>query len=402
MRANKSYEYTTRIKYLLVTGWIVLFGASLFYTNYIIKALKEENRRNLLFQLKTYEKAINSDVDSDAGFIFTEIIQDAKFPIILTDVQNNITSWRNIPGIPDTVKITPEIYEELKKMMAEMDEEYSPIEIRYGNITLSRFHYGEKPLISQLRWLSLIQAFIITAFIIIGYLGFSMVRNHEQNLMWIGLAKETAHQMGTPISSLMGWTALLREEKGIPEKPLVEIEKDIKRLQIVANRFSKIGSEPSLRKLNLSALLKEIENYFQKRLPQMGKNIRISVTASPDLNIKGNRDLLTWVFENMVRNAMDAMDKKEGLIEINAYEDKGNAVILVKDNGSGISGKTQKNIFRPGYSTKKRGWGLGLTLVKRIVEEYHRGKIFILETEPGVGTVFQIVLPWCCEREEKA
>ena len=210
--------------------------------------------------------------------------------------------------------------------------------------------------------------------------------------MWVGMAKETAHQLGTPLSSLMGWITILREDKKTPEKPVSEIEKDVERLQRVANRFSKIGSKPTLKQVNLDQVLCDTKTYFEKRLPQMGKNIIISVNTPKDLQTLGNEDLLLWVFENLIKNSIDSIETKKGEISIAVATVENHIKILIEDNGSGMSPATQKIAFKPGYSTKKRGWGLGLTLVKRIVEDYHGGRIRILDSVPGRGTQMQISL----------
>lgn len=392
MKSNRPYEFRSTIKWFLIIGWFMLIAGTFWYTHWIIETLKKENRENLFFQLKTYERAINSDTAEDAGFMFTEIIQDAEFPIILTDALGDITGWRNIPGIPDSLEISTEIELQLKDILQEMALDHPPIEIRFDNFILSKFYFGEPPIVTRLRWLPIWEALIVTAFILLGYLGFSVIRNHEQNLMWVGMAKETAHQLGTPLSSLMGWITILREDKKTPEKPVSEIEKDVERLQRVANRFSKIGSKPTLKKVNLDQVLCDTKTYFEKRLPQMGKNINISVNTPKDLQTLGNEDLLLWVFENLIKNSIDSIETKKGEISIAVATEGNHIKILIEDNGSGMSSATQKIAFKPGYSTKKRGWGLGLTLVKRIVEDYHGGRIRILDSIPGRGTQMQISL----------
>lgn len=393
MKSNKTYEYRSKIKWILVLGWILLLAVTFWYTNWIIRGLERENLKNLNFQLKTYETAINSASNNDAGFIFTEIIQEADFPIILTDTEGNITGWRNIPEVSDSAAISGEIEKKLQAYLEEIARENPPIEIRYQNLVLSRFYFGEQEIISRLRWLPILEALVVTAFILLGYLGFSVIRNQEQNLMWVGMAKETAHQLGTPLSSLMGWVALLKEDENTATKPIKEMEKDLDRLQRVANRFSKIGSRPKPDKVNLTILLNNTRSYFKKRLPQMGKSISIVIESEDNLIAMGNEDLLLWVFENLIKNAIDAIDSAEGQIHIKAETFEDQIKILFSDNGCGMNPAAQKIVFKPGYSTKKRGWGLGLTLVKRIVEDYHGGRIKVVHSAPGEGSKILVTFP---------
>jgi signal transduction histidine kinase len=394
MRNNRPYRYKAWFKWFLLVLGVLLFTGAFLYTDALIKELQVDAQRNLTFQIKTYEEAINSD--NDAGFIFTEIIQKATFPIILTDADSNIVSWRNLDDFPDSKDIprmSEEEYAELKQLVVEFDAMHEPISIRYQNSLLSRFHYGEQPIIRQLRLLPLIEGVVVTAFILIGYLGFSVLRKHEHDLMWVGMAKETAHQMGTPISSLMGWAMYLKDLPDVPRKPINEIEKDIDRLQIVAKRFSKIGSKPELSKLDVNSVLVNVNSYYRKRLPAKRKDIRLMFESGEPLWIMGNDELFTWVIENLVKNAIDAIQKANGIIQVRARETEKHIAIEVEDNGSGMPLKAQRMVFKPGFSTKKRGWGLGLTLAKRIIEDYHSGKIYIKSSHVEKGTVFVVKVP---------
>jgi signal transduction histidine kinase len=395
MQSNRTYEYRSRLKWLLIFAWLLLMAGTFWYSNWIITTLKADNIRNLRFQLRAYERAINSPTAEDASFIFTEI-QNAEYPIILTDGNGNFSSWRNLGDIPDSsaaVITDAQLKARLQKHLENMLSEHEPIEISYGDQVLSRFYYGEMPIISHLRWLPVVEAILVSIFVLLGYFIFSTLRNHEQNLMWVGMAKETAHQLGTPLSSLLGWVEMLRQEPDNIAKPLQEIDRDLDRLQRVANRFSKIGSKAKLKPIPLYSLLEQTQSYFTKRLPQMGKQIAINLHVDASVQVNGNEDLLMWMFENLIKNAIDAINIQGGKIVISALPENNGVTIRICDNGQGMDKAAQRVVFKPGYSTKKRGWGLGLTLVKRIVEDFHGGRIFIAESTPGRGTCIEIQLP---------
>ncbi|HRI46907.1 MAG TPA: HAMP domain-containing sensor histidine kinase, partial [Ignavibacteriaceae bacterium] len=281
----------------------------------------------------------------------------------------------------------------------EMDEVQSPILVKYiegiDTIVLTKIHYGDSELINQLKFYPFIQILIVAIFIIIGYIGFSQIKKSEQSNIWVGMAKETAHQFGTPISSLMGWLEILRMNYKDPDKVLDtadEIESDVEKLNKITYRFSKIGSKPELKSENIYDNLLKVTEYFKRRLPQTGKSVELSINGDYNLVGKINAPLFEWVIENLIKNALDAIDHSNGKITISIKENKNNIEIEIFDNGKGIDIKRRKDVFRPGYSTKRRGWGLGLSLSKRIIEEYHNGKIFVKSSIIGEGTIFKIVL----------
>jgi signal transduction histidine kinase len=235
----------------------------------------------------------------------------------------------------------------------------------------------------------------IGLFLLISYLGFRSIKKSEQQFIWVGMAKETAHQLGTPLSSLMGWTELIKADlsKDNLNKTIPEMENDIMRLYKVAARFSQIGSQAELKKQDIITILSEVVNYFRRRLPQMGKKIDIIESYSKVAKVYMNKDLFEWVIENLIKNSLDAIEKEKGVIEISVgmLDDKSKKIFIdVRDNGKGINLQNRRRIFRPGYSTKKRGWGLGLNLSKRIIEEYHHGKLMIKDTKIGEGTCMRI------------
>jgi signal transduction histidine kinase len=274
-----------------------------------------------------------------------------------------------------------------------------PIELydpKTGNV-LQKVYYTHSSLVDKLQYFPLVAILIISVYVFIGYLAFSTTRNHEQSKIWVGMAKEAAHQMGTPLSSLMAWMEILKYGKEEPEtinSTLGEMENDVSRLSTIATRFSKIGSLPEKELFDLAELVENVCVYFDKRLPHLGKKVEIVRNFTGPKMAMVNKDLIAWVFENLLKNAAEAIESKSGTITISMREITGNKIyVYVKDNGKGMQPKYKKTVFYPGFSTKKRGWGLGLSLSKRIIEEYHSGKIYIKETVSGKGTTFAIEIP---------
>ncbi|MGH8003710.1 MAG: sensor histidine kinase, partial [Limisphaerales bacterium] len=382
------------------------------YTQDVILRLKEEETQNVEVYARLYQALINPEAsNSDIDLIFETIIQKARFPMVFSDSAGNPQNWRLLDKSIDTVTVkTPEVLAKVKKAMEGMDRQRSPKEIRYQGQLVLLFHYGDHPIVDRLRWMPYVELALVAVFIISGYVGFRNLKRSEQRHIWVGMAKETAHQLGTPLSSLMGWVELLRtqgeEGKTGPEAirgVTVRMEADVKRLEKVANRFGQIGSMPELKPADLNAVLSESANYFKQRLPRQGNGavIRENLTSLPPVEV--NAELFGWVLENLIKNALEAVDPKLGVIEVSSgVESPGKRVwIRVTDNGRGIPSGAQKRVFNPGFTTKKRGWGLGLTLAKRIVEEYHKGRLYLEESMPNVRTVFAITLPVSNKREDK-
>jgi signal transduction histidine kinase len=280
-----------------------------------------------------------------------------------------------------------------------MDEIHQPINITYADtIVLQRIHYGDSELIKQLKFYPYLQIIIAALFIIIGYIGFSQIKRSEQSNIWVGMAKETAHQFGTPISSLMGWIEMMKINYQKPDAVLditEEISSDVEKLNKITYRFSKIGAKPEIKNHIVYEEVKKVTEYFNRRLPQTGKTVELSVSGNQECCAKMNGGLFEWVLENLIKNALDAIETQNGKIDILINENSKNIEIEVSDNGKGIDLRRRKDVFRPGYSTKKRGWGLGLSLSKRIIEGYHGGKIFVKSSDPDEGTVFKILLKKC-------
>ncbi len=324
----------------------------------------------------------------------------------MTDPENNfnpddLSQIRNIEIDSNLSKEQKIKY--ISELIRKMDQTHQPILVTYADtIVLNKIHYGDSKLVEELRYYPYVQLLIAAAFILLAYIGFSYVKKNENSRIWVGLSKETAHQLGTPLSSLMGWIELLKLNYNDPDKVsdlISEVENDLERLRKVADRFSKIGSIPEMKNENLIKVLERVIAYFERRIPQSGKNIELKIEVlngsksdKQQFTARINPELFEWVLENLTKNSIDAIEEKTGKIIYQLSTDKKNIYIDVIDTGKGIDLRFRKEIFRPGFSTKKRGWGLGLSLAKRIVEEYHKGKIFVKSSTPGRGSVMRIVL----------
>jgi signal transduction histidine kinase len=385
--------------FLVLVAFAIVVGL-LFYTQKVVEQLQEKEREVADLYAKSLEdSATEKTVAGDYSFIFDEIIRAIDFPIILTDPSNNplpqySKTVRNVPL--DTTLSVAEQEKYLRKYIAKMDARYPPVKVTFqDSIVLQYVHYDESYLITELRWLPYIEIAIAGLFMLMGYIGFSYIKRSEQSSIWVGLAKETAHQLGTPLSSLLGWVELMKMHSSGNQKleaTAAEMELDLQRLNKIAARFSKIGSKPDLREENLNDLINSVIKYFEKRIPRTGKRISLSLNATATYTARINRELFEWVLENLVKNALDAIEDPQGGINFVVFDKDGAVYIDVSDTGKGIETKHRKEVFRPGYSTKQRGWGLGLSLSRRIVEDYHRGKLSLRESSPRHGTTFRIKL----------
>ena len=390
---------SANIKASLVIIAVIIVVTLLWYSQSLVQKLQEREREIVRLYAKTIEYVANADPNAsvDLTFLFTEVIQTIDFPIILSQADNTPKpdSFRNIEI--DSTLTQEEKTAHLRNLINEMDKVNPPIFIRYQNTIVEIVHYDESNLVKQLRWLPFYEILISSIFILIGYIGFSYIKRSEQSNIWVGMSKETAHQLGTPLSSLIGWTELLKNNEKIDEKSIsyvTEMDNDLQRLMKVTARFSKIGSTPELKSQQLEDIIKRVLSYFEKRIPQMQKKVSLQFEKSEGAPFIAdlNPELFEWVIENLVKNALDAFESGKGDIKISLSQNTKYLFIDVTDNGKGIDPKYSKDVFRPGYSTKRRGWGLGLSLSKRIIEEYHKGKIFIKETQLGKGTTFRIRL----------
>jgi signal transduction histidine kinase len=320
-----------------------------------------------------------------SSFVSETVLNSASVPVILTDSSRSVVLESR--GIAENVVSDPVLLEMRLKSMA---EEADPIEVNLPGEGLRYVYFEDSYVLAQMQYYPLIQLILIAVFLMVAYLVFSSFRRAEQNRVWVGMAKETAHQLGTPLSSLMAWVELL-EDKDVDKSMLEEMKKDVKRLHTVTDRFSKIGSQPELVSGDIAAALQSSVGYMRPRISKQVEMSLIGCDSKTNISALFNQSLLSWVLENLLRNAVDAMEGK-GSIQITLTSLPELVQIDIEDSGKGISRSDARNVFTPGFTTKKRGWGLGLSLTKRIIEEYHGGKISLLKTEPGVGTTFRITL----------
>ena len=392
------YAKQQKWKFVLI-GFAILIGiSSLFVTNMLVKELKLEERKKIELWAAATNQLVNLTGEGDFSLAIKVISENNNIPVILVDDCDTILESRNFEiytkvdsfffsiGILSPTEITPEF---LRKELTSIKENgEAPIEVPIIGDT-QWIYYKDSVLLNRLRFYPIYQLGFIGIFMFIAYFIFSSSRRSEQNQVWAGMAKETAHQLGTPLSSLMAWVELLKSKEGMKEM-VVEMEKDIIRLETITARFSKIGSKPNLETINIIELLKESTNYLKSRFPEK-VNIKMNFEKEEVL-VPVSQVLLNWVIENICKNAVDAI-KGKGEIEVSVIEEKTHVLINISDNGVGINRSILKNIFKPGVTSKKRGWGLGLSLSKRIVEQYHKGSLFVMQSEKGVGTTFTIKLP---------
>ena len=396
---------TTLFKLFLLAGIVLISIVFIWYTLDVIEQLKEDAEQMVRSYVNLWQKAASDSTSSgEVQIIFEEVIKKANFPVVIADPEGQPIFWRNVEGIIDNDPL-PETRSRVQKLVDELKQSGREIPLKFGETTINYFYYGDSPVIRQLQRMPFIEIGLVGAFILVGFIGFQNIRRSEERHIWVGMAKETAHQLGTPISSLMGWLELLpdkaRCEGAVDKSTDIEtadifrqMKTDVDRLQRVANRFGQIGSKPELKEININVLLEETAAYYRRRLPYDGKGIQIICTLADLPPVKLNGELITWAVENLVKNSLQAVDPQKGRIEIlsTLAGDSYGLIVQVIDNGSGIPSGMARKLFRPGFTTKKRGWGLGLTLARRIVEDYHGGRITLLRSHPG-ETVFQIVLP---------
>ncbi len=434
----KAYRTSVKIKLGLIVAAVGIAVASLWYTNALANRLMRQEQQAIRLWARAieYQTQVDSEnpyqeafgqlerllaepgtelsrrrADSlraalrwarsmppsdEINFVFNEIVQPERFyvPAIITDTTlAYVITSRNVAV--DSALTQREIDAALLAEAVVFDAIHPPIRLDLGDgLDVQLIHYGESATVRTLRWFPFVQFLFVGLFILVGYLGFSYVRRSEQSSLWVGMAKEAAHQLGTPISSIMGWIELLRVGDAVENEEVAdELEKDVSRLHRVADRFQKIGSVPALDAQPLAAIVDGVADYVRRRLPSAGRRVRLEVDVPPDLWVSANRELFEWVIENLLKNALDAMEGAPGTITVTGTRTAGRAIALdVRDTGRGIERSAARHVFRPGFSTKQRGWGLGLSLAKRIVEDYHGGTLTLAETRPGEGTTFRIVL----------
>lgn len=395
---------STVFKLLLLAGVAVISAVFVWYTFTVINRLQEDTRSQVDKYVKMWQMAANSPTSgTELQFIFDEIIVKASFPIVVLDPQHRPIHWRNIKGVQagDTTTAT---FEKLTKISQQMISDHGEYPLYFGDNLINYFCYGDSDVINQLKIMPFIEIGILAAFLLLAFIGFQSVRQSEERHIWVGMAKETAHQLGTPISSLMGWMEVIKSEhEGSPPPDgnmKIDIEifdnmiADVERLQRVANRFGSIGSVPEVRSTDVNRLIADSVVYYKRRLPFEGEGVQLTFEAGDIPPAYLNAELFGWALENLIRNALQAVDQKTGRVTLRSSLDAGPKWIQMEiiDNGPGINPAVARRIFRAGFTTKKRGWGLGLTLVKRIIEEYHGGRIYLRKSRPG-DTVFVLLLP---------
>ena len=367
---------------MLFFAAIVIGIATLWFTNGLVKDLKDEERTKVKIWAKATEQTTDiENLNEDISFIFEVINHNNTIPVILTDAQGKILYHKNFS--PKKVKKAGYLEGQLLSMIQNIE----PIIFEYADGKENRIYYKDSNILIRLRIFPYIILTVVALFVLIGYLAFSASRKSEQNKVWAGMARETAHQIGTPLSSLMGWVALLQDKEGVDDIAL-EMNKDILRLQTIAERFSKIGSQPELTKLDITKTLKHSFNYMKDR---SSSKVLYKIDMSTQIFAFINPQLFGWVIENIIRNAIDALAQK-GSIDLSVKAQNKKIYIDITDSGKGLKSSQLKKVFVPGYTTKKRGWGLGLSLVKRIVEDYHKGQVFVLKSELTKGTTFRVIL----------
>ena len=387
---------------------LLLVALFLYISNNLVKDLAQQERERMeIWADATRELATlgsESEVDAegnpigsvgtDVDFLLSIIEANHNIPVLLVDDKDNILDHRNfrLPEPVDSMsfEISPGNKEYLNKKLRHLKSTQNKIEMKIDEQTTQYLYYEDSTLLRRLSYFPYIQLAVLILFFAIAYFALMSIKRAEQNKVWVGLSKETAHQLGTPISSLIAWTQLL-DSMGVDKTIIDDMDKDVKRLSTIADRFSKIGSMPDKELVSINEAVTTSLDYMRARIP---KRVSLYIHTNDQTNngVMLSQTLFAWVMENLTKNAVDAMDG-EGRLDITVEDSPNNAVILVKDTGKGIARKNFKNVFTPGFTTKKRGWGLGLTLVKRIIEEYHNGQIYIKESEIGKGTTFGIELP---------
>ncbi len=430
----KSYPTAVNLKLGLIVFAVIIALASLLYGNGLVNRLRERERAGMeiwagareevargaisnpyrveldglasaleegdLTDSQRYREALAWALRQPSGqhtnFFFeliSEYYQDV--PAIITDSLGAPVTWRNL-GVPEGESLSARDAAKVRARLPKMAAVYEPLTIEvppgegYDGL-MQHVYYGESGLIRELRIFPYVQLLFVGLLVIVGYMGFSYVRRNEQSRLWVGMAREAAHQLGTPLSSLMGWNELMRQRDGADVATLDEMSRDLQRLSRVAHRFNDIGSLPRLVVQPLAPAIEGTADYIRRRMPRHG--VTLSLDVPPALTAPLNAQLFGWVIENLLKNALDAIQNDEGRISITAFAEGGHIYVDCADSGKGIERHLRKEIFRPGYSTKKRGWGLGLSLAKRIIQDYHGGTLTLLHGASGQGATFRIELP---------
>ncbi len=381
-------QRSVRWKIILVVSGLIIVIISIFYTNFLAQKLAEGEKNKVQIFAMSFESLNRAPLDADVALEqqLIEKIMHTGIPIILVDGMGRVQEGYNYGDKNDDIEFLQKQLEEIKK------NGYPPVR---ASGYASYIYYDNSYAYTLLTYFPIVQILLLACFLLISFLVFSGIRKSEQNQVWAGLAKETAHQLGTPISSLIAWIELFKarnEDNDASIELIDEMQKDVNRLDLISQRFSRIGSKPELERTNIVDLLCESAEYMKKRAPRKVSFDFTQAEDSPPIYVMANASLFEWVIENLIRNALDALDGK-GEISGQIAIKNNKAYINISDTGKGIPSDKRKAVFKPGYSTKKRGWGLGLSLSKRIVNNYHNGKIYVKDSKAGKGTTFTIQLP---------
>lgn len=394
------FEQKRRWKYLLLITATMIGVLSLYYTNYLVGQISESERKSAELWAKSQLELAETEDEEFIDFLLFVVKEATSVPVIVVNEEGAIQATKDLDSTrtfkKETVSASMQDGLPLKydpdyfiRQLDLMRQQHRPIVWETAQGVRQYAYYKDSWLLTQMRYFPYIQLSIITVFLIVAYLAFSNSRRSEQNKVWVGMSKETAHQLGTPISSMMAWMEVLKEKYDTAGDPIFrEMENDVHRLQLIADRFSKIGSTPVLERHNIR---EEIVHYVEYLKRRTSRKIAYEITGdSAEALI--SKQLFEWVIENLCRNAANAIGGNEGKVSIHISQNKGHAYIDIRDTGAGIPRSKYETVFQPGYTTRKRGWGLGLSLCRRIVENYHRGQIYVKESEVGKGTTFRIVL----------
>lgn len=383
-----------RVKIFLVLAAVVIAVVSLVVSHLLIRDLAKEEHNKMEVWAEAMRTLNRADENTDINLVLKVINGNNTIPVIVLDSKGEVQAYRNIDlhkcanhadSLREVSAMGHELLGENRVMRIALDEQPDDAEAPGDYINVC---YDDSVMLRRLSFYPYVQLGVVMIFVVIAIFALLTSKRAEQNKVWVGLSKETAHQLGTPISSLMAWVEILKET--YPDDDLIpEMDKDVKRLQLIADRFSKIGSLPEPVDTNLKEVMAHVVDYMDRRTSR--KVLMVRDFPDGDVTVKINASLFEWVIENLCKNAVDAMGG-EGTITIRVFVESGKSIIEVTDTGKGIRKKNIRNVFRPGFTTKKRGWGLGLSLAKRIVEEYHKGRIFVKWSEVGVGTTFRIEL----------
>ncbi len=387
----KIYKHSTNIKGGLILLGVILISSLLMYSQSIVNKLRNDNREIVQLYAEIIAATVKDESDANLSFVFDEIIKKVQFPLIYSD-RNHIPIYSK--NLPEDLN-----QKDLLKHQKTMSAQNKPISLDFVDSNSGKYlhigflYYGDSNLIKRLQWLPFLEIGAVAIFIILGFAGFSLIRNSEKRHIWVGMARETAHQLGTPVSALMGWVDIIKNNPQKLDDVLDEMSTDINRLEQIVDRFSKMGSEAKMEEYDLSNVIENVKIYLERRLPSIGKNVQINNQVEEGLLLNGNSILVSWALENIIKNAIDAIDHDKGKIEIKNIKGNNTIYITISDNGRGIPYKDRKNVFRPGFSSKSKGWGMGLSLVKRIIEDIHAGKIEVKESSKTEGTTIQISIP---------